>query len=906
MTEQPVTRKQRGISAVWSLPILALSICGWLLYSSYQNRGVEIIIYFDDATGIVAGKTQVIAKGIPVGLVKKLRPDLNNQRVIVAIKMEQLVVEYLVEDTLFWVVRPKLSASSIEGLDTILSGSYIGVQAGSSAVPKREFNGLPTSPPVSLDTPGLHIQLRAEKLGSIQTGTGVYYRNINIGDVEKYQLEGDDSILIDLFIEPQYSFLVRTESRFCNVSGLQISGKLPNMKIQIESLASLMRGGILLHTPEQLQDSPAAENRHIFPLYPDLESANYGLPMTLKLASGENIVEGTTKVMYRGLEAGFVKEIRVNNDEQRSVTAHILLDPRVEIILRENTQFWVVKPEISPGGIRNLQLLISGAYITFQPGGGAFNNSFEIRPEPPLQKPLRPGKKFILTSDETVSLSADSPVYFKNINVGEIIDVDLDKSGKTIRTTIFIYRQYLHLLSQKSIFWLHGDTKIKADFSGVEVSAGPLTRMLYGGVSFTTPDKLDKKKNFTPPEGKKYKLYSSYKEAAEAVPELQPPGKRFLILSDNARSMSVGTPILHKNIQIGYIADFRLTDDHQKVLIDCFVQDTFKDLVNETARFYNTSGIKVSGGFTGINVQTDSLQSVLSGGIGCINFSEGASTSPDSPYPLYDNLDEALHADEVELTVHFERTHGLKEGSPVKYKGITAGRVTKMSFAENMQIITAKVRVNKNVAQLFRTQTRLWVEEAEINLSRVRNLDTIIFGSYLAFLPGEGPQTRTFMALNSPPHTQIANQAGLGIILETSHLGSLKVGSPVYYRQVQVGQVTGSRLSPSFKKVYVFVTITSPYIAIIRENTRFWNVSGARIQGGLFSGITVSTESLEAIMKGGIALATPNNEEIGAAAEPGQHFSLYDKPDKLWLDWNPDIVLLEKESRGQDTVREDK
>jgi len=102
------------------------------------------------------------------------------------------------------------------------------------------------------------------------------------------------------------------------------------------------------------------------------------------------------------------------------------------------------------------------------------------------------------------------------------------------------------------------------------------------------------------------------------------------------------------------------------------------------------------------------------------------------------------------------------------------------------------------------------------------------------------------------------------------------------------------------------VTITSPYIAIIRENTRFWNVSGARIQGGLFSGITVSTESLEAIMKGGIALATPNNEEIGAAAEPGQHFSLYDKPDKLWLDWNPDIVLLEKESRGQDTVREDK
>ena len=583
-----------------------------------------------------------------------------------------------------------------------------------------------------------------------------------------------------------------------------------------------------------------------------------------------------------------------------------LIDPRVEIILRENTKFWVVKPEISPSGIENLRLLISGPYITFQPGEGAFKNAFEIRPEPPLQKPLRPGKIFILTSDETVSLSVNLPIYFKNINVGEIIDVDLDKSGKTIKTTIFIHKQYLHLLSKKSVFWIHGGVKIKADFSGIEMSTGPLTRMLYGGIGFITPDKLDKKKNFTPPEGKEYKLYSSYKEAVESVPALQPPGKRFFILAKNAQSLSIGAPILHKNIQIGYIKDFRLTDDQQEVLIDCFVEDIFKNLVNETTHFYNTSGIRVSGGLGGINIQTGSLQSVFSGGIGCINFSEDASNSPDTPYPLYENLNEALYADEVELTVHFEQTHGLKEGSSVKYKGITTGRVTKMSLAEDLQIITAKIRVNKNVARLFRTETRLWVEEVEINLSRVKNLDTIIFGSFLTFLPGKGEPTRTFMALNSPPHTEIANQAGLGIILVTSHLGSLKLGSPVYYRQVEVGKVTGSQLSPSFDKVYVFVTITSPYIAIIRDNTRFWNVSGAKIEGGIFSGITVSTESLEAIIKGGIALATPNNEQIGAAAKPGQHFSLYEKPEKLWLDWNPNIILLEKDQPRQAISKEDK
>jgi len=906
MNKTPVMKKQRGISAVWILPVLALSICGWLLYSSYQNRGVEIAIYFDDATGIIAGKTQVMAKGIPVGLVKNLQPDLNNRRVKVMLKMEQPVVEYLVEDTLFWVVRPELSASSIQGLDTILSGSYIGIRVGSSTVPKREFNGLSTIPPVSQDAPGLHIQLRAAELGSIQTGTGVYYRNITIGNVEKYQLEGDENVLIDLFIKSQYSQLVRTESRFCNVSGLQIGGKLPNVKIHIESLASLLKGGILLHTPEQLQSSPAAQNNHIFQLYPDFESANYGLPMTLKLASGENILEGTTKVMYRGLEAGYVKEIRVNNDEERSVTAHILLDPRVEIILRENTQFWVVKPKISPIGIENLRLLISGPYITFKPGEGAFKNSFKIRPEPPLQKPLRPGKIFVLTSDESVSLSLKSPVYFKNINVGEIIDIDLNTSGKTVRTTIFIYEQYLHLLSRKSIFWLQTGAEIKADLSGIEVSTGPLTQMLYGGISFTTPDKLDKKKNFTPAEGKEYKLYSSYKNAIKSVPELQPPGKRFSIHSKNSSSISIGTPILHKNIQIGYVTGFRFTNNQQEVLIDCFIHETFKNLINKTTRFYNTSGIQVSGGLAGIKVQTGSFQSVFSGGIGCINISKNAPVSPDTPYSLYDSLNEALHADEVELTVHFEQTHGLKKGSTVKYKGITVGRVTKLSFAEDLQIITAKIRVDKNIAQLFRTQTKLWVEQVEINLSKIKNLDTLIFGSFLTFLPGEGVEKRTFTALNSPPYTEIANQTGLAVILETPHLGSLTVGSPVYYRQVQVGRVTGSKLSPSFNKVYVFATISSPFTAIIRDNTRFWNVSGTKIKGGIFSGITVSTESLEALMKGGIALATPNNEEIGTAAKPGQHFSLYDKPENSWLDWNPDIILLEKETREQTTVEKNK
>ncbi len=896
MTAEPVIRKNRGISIVWTLPIIALCICGWLVFNSYKDAGVDITIYFKDASGIVPGKTQIMARGIPVGLVKKVLPDLDNQRIIAIAKMEKEVVSHLVEDTLFWIVRPQLSASSVQGLDTIFSGSYIGIQIGTMTKPRREFIGLLSPPPVSPKTPGLHFQLTTEMLGSIQTDTGIYYRNIEIGKVQSYQLVDDTNVLIDLFIEPEFAHLVREGSRFCNVSGVQISGKLPNLKVQVESLASLLRGGILLYTPEQLKDSPVAENGHVFSLYPNLESANYGIPMTLTLTSGEDIIEKSTKVMYRGLEAGFVKDIEINNDKEKTVTAHILLDPRAEIILRETTQFWLVKPEISPTGIHNLGLLFSGAYISFQPGDGAFKDHFEILPEPPPQTPLRKGRSFVLVSEGPIELSAKSPVYFKNIQVGEVVDIDLARSARTINTTLFIYQKYLHLLSKKSVFWMHSGLEIGASIDqGLEVSTGPLANLLNGGVSFTTPDKLKGQKNFPPNEGFQFQLYDSYKDAVSAVPDLRPAGKHFLLISKDAQSLTIGAPILHKNIKIGELEGFHLTPDQQGVMIECFVYDKFKNLIQERTRFFNTSGIQISGGLNGLNVQTGSLHSILAGGIGCINVPDGALVPSTTPYPLYANQQEALLADEIRLTIYLKENSGLKEGSPLKNKGIEIGQVTKLTFTENLQMIVGTVRVDRNAAPLFRATTLMWVEQAEVGLSGVKNVETILFGSFLNILQGNGPPSRTFNVLPQPPQTEIASRDGLGIVLEAKHLGSLSVGSPVYYRQVQVGKITGYELSPTFQKVYVFVSISKQYGAIIRKNTRFWNVSGTKIEGGIFSGVTVSAASLEAVIRGGIALATPDNEKTGAAAIPGSHFTLHDEPEKEWLDWNPDIILLEQE-----------
>ena len=135
---------------------------------------------------------------------------------------------------------------------------------------------------------------------------------------------------------------------------------------------------------------------------------------------------------------------------------------------------------------------------------------------------------------------------------------------------------------------------------------------------------------------------------------------------------------------------------------------------------------------------------------------------------------------------------------------------------------------------------------------------------------------------------------GLNIVLETPALGSLKPDSPVYYRQVRVGRVMGSALSPTAQEVFVFVNIEEPYNALIHENTVFWNASGITVDAGIFSGVQVYTESMESILAGGIAFATPEGESMGAPVRSGHHFILQDKMDEDWLAWKPKIELSRK------------
>jgi len=382
MTDLPIakTRPASNWSAIWVLPIIALLIGGWLGWQAYQKAGIEVQILFASGEGIEAGKTQFIYKGMPIGKVLALGFPLDgkDRGVIATLEVDKNVEPFLRSETRFWLVKPSVTLAGITGLDTLVSGNYITASPGLGK-PTREFVALAEAPPLAESTPGLHITLKAERLGSLNRDSPVFYKQIQVGRVRSYAL-GDDQSTVDIkvFIEPQYANLVRKHTRFWNASGVTVDASLSGLTVRTESLASIVAGGIAFATPENRADSPPTDPALPFKLYSNFDDAQAGIKVLVDLPDFEGLTAGSTPVMYKGIQAGVLKKIKVN-ENLIGASAELLLDPRTEDYLVEGTDFWIVKPSISLGGISGIEALVKGNHIAIRPGekGAPAKRSFQ-------------------------------------------------------------------------------------------------------------------------------------------------------------------------------------------------------------------------------------------------------------------------------------------------------------------------------------------------------------------------------------------------------------------------------------------------------------------------------------------------------------------------------------------------
>ncbi len=274
LPQATVERSKRfRVSIVWIIPILAAVVAIGIGIQRIRNEGPKITIVFKGAAGIEAGKTFIKYKDVNIGLVSAVQLTDDFAKVLVTAQIDKHAAGLIVEDAKFWLVQPQITLSGISGLGTLLSGNYIGFQAGKSLERARSFTALDAAPLIT-DQPGRVFKLNAASLGSVGVGAPVYYRSVSVGEVAAYQLAADGkSIQITVFINAPYDQYVTTETRFWNASGIRVTAGANGVDIQTESLVAVLVGGLAFDVPTfRPAGVPAAANAE-FALYQDQTTA---------------------------------------------------------------------------------------------------------------------------------------------------------------------------------------------------------------------------------------------------------------------------------------------------------------------------------------------------------------------------------------------------------------------------------------------------------------------------------------------------------------------------------------------------------------------------------------------------------------------------------------------------------
>ena len=314
------TSKGWSVSLVWIVPVIALLVGISLLVHNHLQAGPVITLTFKTGQGLTAEKTEVKYRNVVIGHVSEVELSEDQKTVIATVKLAKRAENFTREGSRFWVVRPRIGAGGVSGIDTLLSGDFIGADVGTADRRIKHFTGLEVPPPLTYGEPGKRFTLHTKDLGSLDIGSPVYYRKIPVGQVVAYALAKEgDGVEIDVFINAPNDAYVTENTRFWNASGIDIGVGANGFTLKTESLSSVLVGGIAFRAPEYSRQSPMASEQTRFDLLadeqtalaPPLGKAQY---MSLRFTQALRGLKIDAPVEFQGLEIGKVVSIDLDFD----------------------------------------------------------------------------------------------------------------------------------------------------------------------------------------------------------------------------------------------------------------------------------------------------------------------------------------------------------------------------------------------------------------------------------------------------------------------------------------------------------------------------------------------------------------------------------------------------------------
>ncbi|MEJ2764723.1 intermembrane transport protein PqiB [Photobacterium sp. MCCC 1A19761] len=314
--DQAQVKALRQVSTIWLVPVIALAIGIWMLVQYMVSKGPEVSLMLNTAEGIEAGKTEIRALNVRVGVVTDVRLNKDYSAIVATAQLEKDAERMLKDDTLFWVVKPRIGKEGISGLDTLLSGAYIQLQPGRSEEKKTSFTVLEVPPVAPPDTKGLRLMLYHNEAGKLGVGDPVLYEGFTVGRVEKVTFDAQQKRAnYQLFIFEPYNSLIRKRTRFWLTSGVDLQMSAEGFNLKIGSIESLITGGVSFRVPRGNDPGKLiTEDMTRFRLYDNLKEARerfFDEYLEYVMLFDESVrgLSAGAPVEYRGIQIGTVRQV---------------------------------------------------------------------------------------------------------------------------------------------------------------------------------------------------------------------------------------------------------------------------------------------------------------------------------------------------------------------------------------------------------------------------------------------------------------------------------------------------------------------------------------------------------------------------------------------------------------------
>ncbi|PCI61835.1 MAG: paraquat-inducible protein B [Gammaproteobacteria bacterium] len=312
-TAQAVIKPMNTVSRIWMVPIITAMLGLWMVYYYYSNQGPLITIELNKAEGVEAGVTKIKLRDVQIGKVVKITLKDSLDGVLVSVRMSKEAKKLLVEDAKFWLVSTKINHSGISDLSTLFSGNYIEMQPGKSSQRTDYFKGLDERPISAPDAPGIHITLNSAEEFAFKSGAPILYKGLHVGQIEDVYFNFDERVVYyNAFIEAPYHKLVTENTRFWDISGVQVDLKAQGISLKTGSLETLLSNGITFGVPNGMPVGDPISKRaffDVFASYDQADAARYQHAIKFALLV-EDSVRGLLKgapVEYRGVIVGRVE-----------------------------------------------------------------------------------------------------------------------------------------------------------------------------------------------------------------------------------------------------------------------------------------------------------------------------------------------------------------------------------------------------------------------------------------------------------------------------------------------------------------------------------------------------------------------------------------------------------------------